>query len=430
MRNQLPDLPLPPWEKAVLFGVLTVIAMVSAYFSFQGALIVLEEVGQGLFIRIGAGVYALGSWAVLYILWRQTFLTLPFAKREQAMGAATSLVMTCVCALGLSGAVNVAFIAGGEAQRAHMGMIIETAATVSDEQHKAIQRVGDLAQDIGGRSEEFLRMAQADRETGRYTGFKGGGGFTDASETIGVGLAALQSRIEETVAVSEAISGRARGHLARMRETALRQEIPPGTRLAAIQNEVTALRSALGEVSAEGLAGTISRELDRMTRLAEGMEPTSHRRDVRTGQAKAIAMLQVRMRETATTLAGAVDALERIDAGRALQFEPMSVMRAIFVYADQFIPQWIGGTAIDLAPLVIVLLLALRVQMLRAAAEEDGPSDLTGQQIEAAMDQVVRIMEASRALNAPQRTLPPAVTQKAPNLPPPPLGDGWGRKDD
>lgn len=436
MKHQIPDLPLPPWEKAVLFAVLTVIAMVSAFFSFQGALLVLEEVGQGLFIRIGAGVYALGSWAVLFILWRHSFLTVPFVKREQVVGALVSIAMTSLCAIGLSGAVNVAFIAGGEAQRAHMTMMTETAASVSDAHHNAVQRVGDLAQDIGGRSADFLGMAEADRASGRYSGFRGGGAFTDSAETIGAGLAGLKARIDETVAESDAASEQARRHLEIMRETALRRDQPPKVRIAAIENEVSALRGTLATVSAERLAGLISRELNRMTRLANGMKPTSPRADIRAGQAKAIAVLQARMADTAATLSEAVDALSAVDDGDALRFDPMSVMQAIFAYGDQFIPQWIGGVAIDLAPLVIVLLLTLRVQMLRGAATEGGPSDLNGAQIELAMAQVARIIAASQGISAaPRPILPPRVdadparpAERA-DLPPPPLGDGWERKD-
>lgn len=140
------------------------------------------------------------------------------------------------------------------------------------------------------------------------------------------------------------------------------------------------------------------------------------------------------MRDTAFTLGAVIDELDGIDGAGALRAEPMSVMQAIFVYGDYFLPQWVGGLAIDLAPLVIVLLLTLRMQLLRSMRDRDAPTSITGEQMEMAVAQIGRIMDAARRLDGGDAALPAPKPNAGPRPPvldgaAPLFGEAEARKD-
>lgn len=410
----MPTLPINANEKAILLAILMILSGVSAYFSFHGALLIMAELAQGLQGRIGAGVYALGSWAVLYILWRQAFLTLPLLEPEQIIGSLLSVAMICVLATGLSGVVNVAYIAGNAALKLEMTHMVRQAEQAIHTKDQAMSRVAVLSHDLADQATTFRTMAMEDRSTGRHSGFPGGGAFTTAADQIATALSRLDQHMAATITAHETQLEAAHGHINTMREITLRQEVPIPLRMAALSEEIQAINAKLVGISAEGLTSTMDRSLTRFTHMTEAMRPTSQRPDVAADQARAIAVLQSQMALTVSILRDAMAELATLDTADLIAAEPASVMLAIFKHGEQFIPQWIGGLAIDLAPLVLLILLRTRVQLQRLVTDRTTPTDPM-----LSLSQVVAVMEQVKGVTTTLHAAQPQQPKQPKQLPSP-----------
>lgn len=436
--------PFPASQMKHIFAMLSLLTSISGYFSFQGAQLILGDLigtdaHTDIYTRFGPLVYAVGSSVALYLLWQIAFKVVPWVSSEQIIPALLGVMLICIASIGLSSWVNVAWMAGGAAYSSHTKERIQTARTVLDETIRQIRRVAALAPEIQRHSNRFARMAQEDRAEGTHTGHPGGGSFVDAANTIAIELSTISNDLEKSTRQAEDIAYRAEKTTQTMRQIIASHPGSPTDKLTQVTEQIDLLRTALAEMNATAIADNISRALTYISALSANMTHTSQNKSVAAGQAKAIATLQQRVKDVTEPLSKAVLELGALDVSQKLVFKDLSVTNAVFTYADQFVPQWIGSLALDLAPVLVLFFLRLQVLMIRRRKDKDHPDapaptlpDLLNaikastELIKEAQGISALTQSAQQNLPAPSQTTENHLTSKTPILTTditPPLGD-------
>ncbi len=83
------------------------------------------------------------------------------------------------------------------------------------------------------------------------------------------------------------------------------------------------------------------------------------------------------MRQQSLALASAADAILERPRVETVRFTPLSAPDAVVMYARDFLPSWAGAIAIDLLPAVLVFILCIVQEQIRARKGRKTPRSAT-----------------------------------------------------
>ena len=302
-----------------------------------------------------AGMVAVTVGGVLHVTYTGVLRGVPAVDRLQRPKIFPVIGVLGAFVLSMSTYANVTVTAGADAIEIHEAQQIDAMLGATGQLQTAALSVGQLSPALASDAEKLSRKAQCEAEAGCLSGAPGTGALTDA-------LISAAGKVEGAAGATN----------------------HAGTKIAALipqlddafaRKDNTAIRSLSAQIRA-------SIPFDRLSALARnlradlGIVPDGRSAAVRARQAEAIAQLQ-------KELAAIADGLDRtsarlradLDAVALPDRETITKAKAIWIYAEQLVPQIALGVSLDWVLIVFAFFMA----KLRDAtpAEEDDVSDIS-----------------------------------------------------
>ncbi len=338
------------WITALHF----VLATCSAYFTYRGAVMVIDAGLVTWAGRPGALIFSIGSATAIFILW--TVAPRVFAKLETIPERLVGLCITlvaCLMIFSLSSWLNVAGIAGQSALIFHMNQIIVTYEDVVEEWSAAAIAIQSYQPDLKQANTLYLERHNAELTNGAYTGNAGTGTVERLLFTISGRFAAQDKAISSETAKKLEITHKARLALNAMRVMA-NQSGDPKVRMEALAREADGLRALLGELNPKGYLEGVQRTLKAMPR-----EVALHSISAKTpkgikAQKAALNRIHEELTETVGLLSVDLARLSNAPLQAVPTVTRLNAIEAVLRYPLQNAPYWAGGIAMDFTPTVIL----------------------------------------------------------------------------
>ena len=161
--------------------VLFVLSMVSGYFTYHGALLVLDQSAITNGFSVSAFVFATGVTAMLFLFWRYAIGIVPKMKTRNTRWLGLGIVaIGGVFIVALSSWMNVMALAGAGALEAHMRGSLKVHDQSLQEAYGNARRVERLIPDLEIAAGRYADLARSEIERGTLTGVAGAGGVANS----------------------------------------------------------------------------------------------------------------------------------------------------------------------------------------------------------------------------------------------------------
>ena len=402
------------WLGGFTSAALGVLAVASGIYTYLGVRGLLDQTGAlSLF---AAAAYSIAVSTGIFVFWSFLMRLLPAmrdgASRLALMGA---MLLGSLAIVAMSSWLNAAALAGSAAVEQHLARTVQDYQASLERAHEAALSAQALGRDVDRTRQSFADLSEQE-EAGTLSGLAGRGAVFRVLRQKADELAALESQIEAQGPVIEADFDEGNAILSRMRALTV---APGPVEARSVEFSEESVRLAgivtrLRQLSVAPLVERAARDLS-----ASVVLPSL---DGRTGEAQAAQAATVDsvltvLGQRAETLREAAAAVMAQEVPADVTYTPISTADAVIRYAADFIPSWAGAIAIDLLPMVLVLILAVAQGAIRAGRRpaSDG-SSLTVAELRAALA-AVREMERreadTRAAPLPRHEDPPLPAIKA-----------------
>ena len=375
-------------------SLLVTLALVSIYFSFLGAELLADAGGVSWLNRSNAVIYAIGIGVAVYTFWTVALRVVPTLPQGRYRWFGMSITAAgCLFLVAMSAWLNVVGLAGSAALDAHISGVIAAYEESTSSAYGRARQAEQLIGDLNAHSRRFTNLSKDEQEFGRISGAPGPGTVSETLSDIAADIEALVEELKTYLESATTLSQRARLQLETMRRQAA-QDAPPVVRMRVLAGTADALRATLHELHSKSPNASIARVV-RLLSAGVAVQPVSGRSSgVKKAQRDALAVVEAQIDTTATaiaTLAVALGGPFDPTAGVPVM-ERIGPVEAVFRYADQFVPMWAGGIAIDLIPTIIILYLMLVFAVREdVEKEKDRLGPITVEQLEDAQRALLRL---------------------------------------
>ena len=396
-------------------SVLIILGAVSGYFTYQGAVLVLDQSAAHSAFSLSAFVFSTGVSAALFLFWRYALGIVPTMKTRNNRLLGLGIIgiggMFVVC---LSSWMNVMALAGAGALEAHMRGNLKTHERALQKAYQRAKRIDSLVADLDLAAQRYGNLANREIRYGALTGAAGAGGVADSLLATQRGFADLAALIRTKSKFYDNRSALARAAIVEM------------DRLVSSDGSIVARHSAYTSAAAK-VAGVVS-ELDTseltqlIARTARGFSGGAglFSRSLKNGklaaaQGDALGRIATDLADTGERIAIAAEEIGKAAFVSAPSFERIGLSRAVFVYAGDLIPYWAGGIGLDLMPVVLILLLMLMFHAAESRPQADPDIDRMsfGQ-----VRKVILALEDMRGNTVQPTDTPPRLPLKDRAMPP------------
>lgn len=334
---------------------LTVLAGSSTLFTYAGSSLDTET----FFGKAMASVFAIAGGTAIYMFWNKAIEIVPALEDRRAKRCALGIVGAgCALILGLSSSFNVAGLAGHDALDKHISVYVGELEEAVDAQFRGSQLVDGLAVDVRSEVERYDRAAKGECGSGAYSGQGGTGAVCNALTNIHGRLKGVAGETDKFLRERERLSRKSRDRLESIRKIAASDKLHE-ERMRAIAKESDALRMELARMDAHRLAESIARTLEMLPREIDIQTNFASDTGLATQQATALDKLREDIERSSDKLGEFIADATAEEAPRIESFERITAVRAVLTYWDQFIPFWVGGIVLDIAPLAVVIFLMI-----------------------------------------------------------------------
>ena len=383
--------------------VLFVLSVVSGYFTYQGALLALDQSNFVSGFSGSAFAFSTGVTAALFLFWRYALGIVPKMKT-----ASTRLLGIGVVLLGggfivaLSSWMNVMALAGAGAQEAHMRSGLKQYDQSLQSVFENARRVDRLIPDLEMAANQYANLARAEIRQGTLSGTAGKGGVADSLNAVRTKIKGLISTIRSSSNRAKTLRGKGQKYLKEM-SGVLDSNKAITLRLSKFGDLAGELNRVIGDLNNHGLYGVVSRAM-RGLAASTGLHGVSENNTrIASAQKNALARIVSDLKQTGEVIGNAADQLAKDAKVEHSAFERVGVAMAVFSYAGSLIPYWAGGIGLDLMPVVLILML-----MLLSAAS--GNDTVVGSEIDGMsfgqVRQALSVLEGLRGVAQDQATMP------------------------
>lgn len=328
--------------------VLWVLCAVSAYFTYDGILLMASVNQMGSGGQISALVFALGSLMALHLFWKSCI-----TFSGQSTGKSTTRLLVLLIGIpfviALSSWWNVVSLAGNAALDAQISKYVtEIERSVSSAQPGSQSR--SLIADLDLEAAKYKRLAQSEFDSGTYSGKPGAGAVHTVLVQVSERLMELKRLNQKFVQEQQLVGSQIQGTLQELRRAVKKSD--PEDRIIAISEKRDELIALMGKVNPDSMAISLGRAAKELPREAEFIMALSPDPLTANRQNLAINQLQIELTHTGTELSKLASSLDSSEALAFPTFERTNPMLAVVIYAKYFIPLWMGGLALDLVFLV------------------------------------------------------------------------------
>ncbi|MEQ8694487.1 MAG: hypothetical protein RIC85_04065 [Gammaproteobacteria bacterium] len=335
------------------------LSAVSGYFTYQGAVLILDQAAsQGLFSLSGF-VFSLGVSAALFLFWRYALGIVPTMNTRK-----TRLLGLGIIGLGgvfivcLSSWMNVMALAGAGALEAHMrGSMKAYESTLQDAYNQA-KNIDSLVADLDLSAQKYGGLAEQEIRRGVLTGVAGAGGVADSLLATQKGFSDLAALIRTKSKYYDDQSALGRTAIGEMNRL-LTSDGAVMQRHTAFTAAASKVGNVVGELDATELTQLIARSARGFSSGTGLFSLSLKNGKLATAQGEALNRIASDIASTGERIAVAAETLGKAKPVTSPSFEQISLAKAVFIYAGDLIPYWAGGIGLDLMPVVLILLLML-----------------------------------------------------------------------
>ncbi len=339
--------------------VLGILSMVSGYFTYQGALLVLDQNSITNGFSVSAFIFATGVTAALFLFWRYALGIVPKMQTKKTRWLGIGIVaLGGVFIVALSSWMNVMALAGTGALEAHMRDSLKKHDQSLQQAYSHARHVERLVPDLEIAAQRYGELARSEIQRGALTGVAGAGGVADslsAARTSILGLVnslkADGKRVNDLYAEGGAALKKM-GDVVAGGQTVMK-------RIALFTNHAAALNRVIADLNNRALTSVIARTMRGLS-SSTGLHSLSLKNaSLASAQKGALSRISDDLKQTGETVALAADQLGKETAGDLPTFERIGLATAVFIYSGSLIPYWAGGIGLDLMPVVLILMLML-----------------------------------------------------------------------
>ncbi|MEW5704403.1 MAG: hypothetical protein AB1781_07460 [Pseudomonadota bacterium] len=358
-------------NRKVTDTVLFILSSVSAYFTYEGAVMVLDSSSTQGGFSVSAAVFSLGVSSMIFVFWRYVMGIVPTMRtarnRWLGMGIIGLGGMFILC---LSCWMNVMALAGAGALTAHMRDSIKDYETALQTAYQQAKGIESLAADLDIAAVRYGNLADREARQGTLTGVAGAGGVADSLQTSRKALSDLSAMIKSRNGQVEGLYTQGQAAITAM-ASLVTTEGAIAERYTAFAAEAAKVAKIVGTLNGGELASVVSRSVRSLSGGTGLFNSMSNNKSVATAQGDALQRLASDLSGTGDRIAATAAELGKAASTEPLAFERLAPSKAVVLYADELLPYWAGGVGLDLMPVVLVLLLML----LYHAEAEPPPTD-------------------------------------------------------
>lgn len=346
-------------NRLVTDAVLFILSSVSGYFTYQGALLVLDQASVINGFSVSAFAFATGVTAALFLFWRYAISIVPKMKTGYTRWLGFGIVLLGgVFIVALSSWMNVMALAGAGALEAHMRDSLKDHGQSLQEAYGHARRVERLVPDLEIAAQRYADLARAEIERGALTGVAGAGGVADSLKSVQASIQGLITSLKADSTRVNALHTEGSAVL-KVMGAVLTGDQPVMKRVALFTNHAGALSRVIADLNNRALTKVVARTM-RGLAGSTGLHSISLKNArVASAQKSALARIADDLKQTGETIGLAADQLGKETAGSLPTFERIGLTTAVFKYSSSLIPFWAGGIGLDLMPVVLILLLML-----------------------------------------------------------------------
>ena len=297
----------------------------------------------------------------IFLFWDIALKVLPSLKTrpEKVLALANTL---CGCALifFLSCVFNVAGMTGKDALEKHVSVYVGSLEEVVDERFRQSQLVDGLGVDVRGEAIRYKRAAESEFTSGVYSGQGSKGAVFNALNSIGGRLERVADETDKFTRERERLGRHARSQLEKIRKIASSDK-PLNERMRQIARESDELRADLVRMDPRQLAESVARTLDALPGEVDLQSDFSGNAQVAEQQEAALTKIREDIERSSDKLGSFIEKATSNDVPQIKSFDQIRAVRAVIVYWQNYIPFWVGGIVLDIAPLAVVFFLMIAV---------------------------------------------------------------------
>jgi hypothetical protein len=345
---------------------LAVLALASGVYTYLGVRGLLD--GSATFVFFAAIIYSTAVSVAIYAFWSFMLRFVPLVTSGiQRVGLFVTMGIGCLMIMAMSSWLNAAALAGSAALEQHLAVTLEGYVADLDDAHGNALAAQSLLPDVQRAADRFSRLADDERQTGALTGTEGSGSVVQLLTQMAAQMNELGATITGSRQEVTALFDQGSAHLTKMRElvSAPGDVAPRADEFSAEVVQLTAVISALQET---GVAPSVKRaaqdlSLGFIAPVADGQDA-----GLVVRQDQVMATVRDSVAAQSAALTQAADEILAENKVEPRRFVPLSSAEAVLRYWTDFIPSWAGAIAIDLLPVVLVLVLMIVHDAMRREA--------------------------------------------------------------
>lgn len=341
----------------ILF-ILTLISIGSAYFSFAG--MALDS--TGFLDTAGASIFGVLSGAAIWLIWYVAYRVIPsLTSRKLMMMAWTILVLAMMMIFWLSSALNATAFRGKQAVELHIKHSIVMMQESFEKVSAATLKLKGITATSEDNRERFYSASDEEFRSGPYSGSPGRGAIEGTMRTIGDRFENTREMTQDFLDEADIITLRVNTAIEQMRNIQ-KSDLP----LIERQNKIMAIadktRDDIRKLDGRVLAQAISRSLSTLPSEVDLRVTLSRNRAVAARQKQALKRLRGDLEITARPIIDYADEIANADPVIIEPFETVTPSQAVLRYWYAFIPQWVAAMALDMSPMIALIMLTMALK--------------------------------------------------------------------
>lgn len=391
--------------------VLMVLSGVSGFFTYQGAVLVLDQTSMQTGFSLSALIFSTGVSAALFLFWRYALGIVPTMRTRNTRLLGLAIIglggMFIVC---LSSWMNVMALAGAGALEAHMRGSMKSHEAALQKAYQQAMSVASLTADLDLAAQRYGNLADRETRHGALTGVAGAGGVADSLRATQKGFADLSAMIRAHGKRYEERFIVGRTAIETM-DASLSAQRPVTERLSTYTAEAAKVAKIVGELNNSELTSLIARSVRGFSGGTGLFSVSLRNRKLAAAQNDALQRIATDLADTGQRISAAAEAIGKTEPVKPPAYDRIGISTAVFIYAGELIPYWAGGVGLDLMPVVLILLLML----LYHAAVVPPPTDpdVDGMPFGQVRKVLLALEQARGGTNNPAAPQPSQLTHQA-----------------
>ncbi|MEP3245467.1 MAG: hypothetical protein ABJN40_01590 [Sneathiella sp.] len=350
-------------QKITMIGF-KIAALGSFVLSLNGFNAILNAENSSFINAALASVIAVVSSILIYIAWKWLFHSITICDTSQSLTAVMSVGLAIqIFVFSVSSVPGTVGLAGQKAAFLHIQKELLRAEALLEEQALYNKSVSALLPELNMIGARFQVRGQAEFETGADTGHPGHGTVADSQLAISARLSSLSREIKVSTKEFEDLMAQALDILQKARMASAE-----GGSYQSVLNRVSdhtgELRSLLAQMKSQDTSGMIERTLNALPSEIDSRTSWAKGTRLRERQRVIIAKIRDELTLTTSRITGRLDALKNRRAQERFELQPLTAMKATFLYWDELIMVWLTSIMIDSFGYLILCLLLIQLHWL------------------------------------------------------------------